>query len=104
MEPLLALCNHLLAAALAERDTFGAVRVARVELAQDGLLLHAHLFHAQWRGEALLRLVAEPPEDGRQRLRLTVERWPETLPAALEPLRSVLERARLILELDFSAS
>lgn len=102
MSTLLEMLNHLIGAALAERDTYGALQVHRAWLEPDGLRVRATVAHPSCRGEVVLHLVAEPPQGSRQALRVVVERWPETLPPALDSLRGVLEKARLHLELDFS--
>jgi hypothetical protein len=50
----------------------------------------------------VLRLRAEPAQGERQDLLLTLEQPPAHWGAGVEPLRRVLERARLRLELDFT--
>ncbi|MDH5753367.1 MAG: hypothetical protein OEZ59_13235, partial [Deltaproteobacteria bacterium] len=58
------------------------------------------LSHRDWNGDVVLRVNVEA-RGATQVLRLTVEQWPQRMPAALESLRTVLQSARLTLELDF---
>lgn len=100
MNGLLEALNHLLTAAVARQGAGGAVQVRAVTLEPEGLRAVLRLDHAQWRGEAVVRLRAGPRRGREQTLQLMVERWPETLPAALEPLRAMLERARVTVALE----
>ncbi len=109
MNPLLELLDRLIAQALAEQVPAaprGALQVCRVTLDEDGARIVAELRPPAGEGELVLRLRAEPPrgERGeRQHLLLTIEQGPQRWAPGLEPFRRVLERARLRLELDFSA-
>jgi len=102
VSPLLDVLNRLLGEALAQHAPRGAVQVRSVVLDDDGAHAVLQLLPPAGSGEVVLRLRAEPPEGPRQHLVLTVERGPARWPAALEPFRRVIERARLRLELDFS--
>jgi hypothetical protein len=105
MHPLIEMANHLLAAALAEADQPGALRVRTCRLDETGLRVSAWIDHPRAFGEVVLALRVDPPAGPhglRQTLRLTVERWPDRLPPVLQALRGVLEKARFTLELDFA--
>lgn len=105
MHPLIEMANHLLATVLAGIDPQGVLRVRTCQLDEAGVRLSAWIDHPEASGEVVLALHVDPPAGPhglRQTLRLTVERWPERLPPALEALRGVLEKARLTLELDFT--
>ena len=102
MNPLLDLLNRLLAEYLAQHLPPGVVQLRSVVLDEGGAHVVAQLLPPAGSGEVVLRLRAEAPRGAEQALVLTVERSPETWPAALEPFRRVIERARLRLELDFA--
>lgn len=105
MHPLIEMANNLLATTLAGAGQPGALRVKTCQLDESGLRISAWIDHSKASGEVVLALRVDPPTGPRglqQALRLTVERWPERLPPALEALRGVLEKARLTLELDFT--
>jgi len=107
MNPLLELINRLLGEALVEAGgealgkAGGALRVRAVVLDEAGARIVAELGPALGTGELVLRLQADPPAGERQVLRLHIEQGPAHWTPALEPLRRVLERARLALHLDF---
>ncbi|HEX7926677.1 MAG TPA: hypothetical protein VF678_03735 [bacterium] len=105
MHPLIEMANHILATALAQAGTSDTVRVRNVQFDDAGLRISAWLDHPKASGEVQLALRVDPPtgpEGQQQTLRLVVERWPDKLPSALEPLRRVLEKAKVKVELDFS--
>lgn len=105
MHPLIEMANHLIATALAEVGESDVLRIRGCQLDESGLHVSAWLDHPKASGEVQLSLRVDPPEGPRglqQTLRLVVERWPDRLPTGMEPLRRVLEKARLKLELDFS--
>jgi hypothetical protein len=105
MHPLIEMANHLIATALAQAGQSDVLRIRSCQLDEGGLHVSAWLDHPQVAGEVQLALRVDPPagpEGQHQTLRLVVERWPDRLPPALEPLRKVLEKATLKLELDFS--
>ena len=101
MGDMLAMLNHLLAAWLAENGSGEGWRFTEARLDAQGGILRAQLQRGGFDGELVLRLEAEPPQGNRQTLHLRVEQWPAQLPAGLAPFRTVLEKARLHLELDF---
>jgi hypothetical protein len=104
MHPLIEMANHLIATALAQAGQSDTVRVRSFELDEGGLRISAWLDHPKASGEVQLALRVDPPtgpEGLQQTLRLVVERWPDKLPPALEPLRRVLEKAKLKVEFDF---
>ena len=103
MGDVLAMLNHLLSAWLAEKGSGEGWRFTEVRLDAQGGVIRAQLSRGGFDGEIVLRLDAEPMQDGRQTLRLRVEQWPAQLPAGLRPFRRVLEKTRLRLELDFNA-
>ncbi len=102
MKDLLSMFNNLLSAWLAEHGGSGNLQVLEIKLDSQGGLVLGRLEYKDWRGDVVLRFHTEAPQGTRQIVRLTVERWPEKMPAAIEPFRRVLETARLQLELDFS--
>jgi hypothetical protein len=117
VNPLLELLNAVLGETLAQPAPEGAaqgapggsgggqaaaaLQVRSVVLDDTGARIVLSLQGPAGAGELVLRLQAEPPQGERQTLGLAVEQPPERWPAALEPFRRVLERARLRLELDF---
>ncbi len=101
MGGLLEMLNHLAATWLAGQQSGGAWRFTEISLDAEGGLLRGEVRQGGFAGEVALRIVAEPPIEGRQTLHLKVERWPDAMPAGLEPFRGVLVKARLSLELDF---
>jgi hypothetical protein len=104
MHPLIEMANHLIATALAGAGEGGALRVRSCALDEGGLRLSAWVDHPSAAGEVRIVLRVDPPQGDRglqQTVRLVVEQWPDRLPAALEPLRRVLQKATLKLELDF---
>lgn len=104
MGGLLAMLNHLAATWLAGHAGAGAGwRFTDITLDAQGALLRAEISQGGFAGEVQLRLVAGEGAAGRQSLQMKVERWPETIPPALEPFRKMLETARLTLELDFNS-
>lgn len=102
MNPLLEVLNRLLAEALADPASQGAVQVRSVLLDAEGARIEAQLRPPAGEGELVLRLRVESPQGEAQTLLLTLERGPERWAPALEPFRRMLERSRLRLELDFS--
>jgi hypothetical protein len=107
VNPLLELLNRVLGEALdpalAGEVALGrGVQVRSVVLDEQGARIVLLLQPPAGEGELVLRLQAEPPQGERQSLALTLEQPPPHWHPALEPLRRVLERARLRLELDFS--
>ena len=100
MSTLLTALNHLLGTALAGQGGQGAFVVRSLALEADGARLIARVDHPLCQGEVVLRLKIEPPQGGRQALRLELERAPEGLASALEPFRALLASARLSLEID----
>ena len=102
MGDVLAMLNHLLAAWLAEKGSGEGWQFTEVRLDAQGGVIRAQLSRGGFDGEIVLRLDADPLQDGRQTLRLRVEQWPTQLPDALRPFRAVLEKARVHLELDFN--
>jgi hypothetical protein len=104
MHPLIEMANHLIAAALAEGGAAGPVRVRSCVLDDAGIRLSVWLDHPGASGEARLNVLVAPTPGaapGRHTVRIAIERWPERLPGWVEPLRRILERAKLNLELDF---
>jgi hypothetical protein len=98
------MANHLIAAALAEAGESERLRIRSMQVDESGLRISAWLDHPKASGEVQLALRVDPPSGPKglqQTVRLVVERWPDRLPKALEPLRTVLEKAKLKLELDF---
>jgi hypothetical protein len=102
MGGLLAMLNHLAATWLARQEAGAAWRFTEIALDAQGGTVRAEVAQGGFAGQVLLRLEADPPQDGRQTLHLKVEQWPATMPPALEPFRRVLQKARLNLELDFN--
>ena len=102
MGDVLTMLNHLLAAWLAENGSGEGWRFTEVRLDAQGGVLRADLSRGGFSGEIVLRLDADPAQGARQTIHLRVEQWPATLPGALTPFRTLLEKARLHLELDFS--
>lgn len=102
MGGLLAMLNHLAATWLAGQEAGAAWRFTEIALDAQGGIVRAEVATAGFAGQVVLRLMAGPPQDGRQSVYLAVEQWPATMPPALEPFRRVLEKARLTLELDFT--
>ena len=104
MHPLIEMANHLLAAALAQAGESDRLRIRNVQMDESGLRLIAWLDHPKASGEVQLSLRVDPPTGPRglqQTVHVVVERWPDHLPKALEPLRTVLDKAKLRLDLDF---
>ncbi len=103
MADVLAMLNHLLAAWLVENGSGEGWRFTELRLDAQGGVIRANLGLGGFEGEIVMRLDADPPSDGRQTLHLRVEQWPNQLPGGLAPFRTVLEKARLRLELDFNS-
>ena len=101
MSDLLTMANHLLAAWVAGQSAGGVWQTREFRVDSTGATLIGQLTHASWRGDVIVRANVEPAQGLRQTIRLTVEQWPQHMPAALEPLRAALKTARLTLELDF---
>jgi hypothetical protein len=102
MHPLIETANHILGEALRRVPGGGTVRIRSCELDEAGFKVSAWLDHPQASGELVLRLRIDPPSAAlTQAVHIAVERWPERLPPALEPLRAVAEKATLRLDLDF---
>lgn len=102
MADVLTMLNHLLVAWLEENGGGEGWRFTELRLDAQGGVIRARLSLGGFEGEIVIRLDADPPSDGRQALHLRVEQWPAQLPRALAPFRTVLEKARLRLELDFN--
>jgi len=100
MSEVLEFFNHLLGVWLQARGHLPGVTLHRLTLEPEGARLAGRLEHPLARGDFALRLQVAAPREGRQRLHLSVEQWPEHLPEGLEPFRRLLETARLHLELD----
>lgn len=101
MSGLLAMLNNLVAAWLTQQATSASgVTLNGVELDPQGGLVALWVERDGFRGEALLRVMVEAPRETRYTVRLAVERWPEKMPPALEPLRKLLDSARLQLDFD----
>lgn len=104
MSDLVTMLNHLAAAWLAEQTPgVGGLELRQIELDGQGGRLALRVDWEGFRGELLLRLHVEPAQGTRHTLRFEIERWPERMPAGLEPLRRVIETARIRVELDFGA-
>ena len=101
MSDLLQMANHLLTAWLSGQPAGGAWQTREIRLDGEGGTIIGQLTHAHWSGDVVVRVNIEPAQGRQQTLRLTVEQWPQRMPAALEALRDVLQSARLTLELDF---
>ena len=101
MTPLLDLLNRLVSEALARHTPPGAVQVRNVVLDDDGAHIVLQLLPPAGTGEVVLRLEVAAAAGERQDLVLSLERGPEPWPQALAPFRTLIERARLRLELDF---
>jgi hypothetical protein len=105
MHPLIEMANHVIAAALAAAGQGGALRVRSCALDESGARISAWLDHPAAAGEVRLALRIDPPQGTaglQQAVCLTVEQWPDHLAPALEPLRRVLQKAKLTVDLDFS--
>lgn len=105
MTLLLDAMEHLLAAALAERLRRAApdapLALSRVTLEPDGFRAVLRIGPPGAAEECALRGRIEDEHAGRQRVHLTCERLPDSLPESLAAFRALLETARLTLELDF---
>ena len=104
MHPLIEMANHLVAAALAQAGESDRLRIRHVQVDESGLRMIAWLDHPKASGEVHLTLRVDPPtgpQGLQQTVHLVVDRWPDHLPKALEPLRRVLEKAKVRVELDF---
>ena len=102
MGGLLDMLNHLAATWVARQNAGAAWRFTEIALDAQGGTVRVEVAQGGFAGQAVLRIVADPPQEGRQTLRLKVEQWPATMPEGLEPFRNMLEKARLNLELDFN--
>ena len=102
MSGLIGLLNALAQAALAEQPEGAALRVRTISLEGEGGHLQGRIDHTTATGEFTLRFTVEAPQGAHQSIQIVVEQWPEQLPPALEPFRTLLTRARLRLDLDFT--
>ena len=102
MSGLIGLLNALAQAALEDQPEGAALRVRAVSLDGQGGHVQGRIDHAEAAGEFSLRFTVDAPQGKQQSVQLVVEQWPERLPPALETFRTLLERARLRLDLDFT--
>jgi hypothetical protein len=96
--------NHLIAAILEE----SASHSGRTSLVIDGVAVDAAscriaggIRTPDGVDRFVLRVEVTPPQGAKQSLRVRVEQWPAHLPALLEWVRPLLERAELGMDLDF---
>jgi len=105
MHPLIEMANHIVAAILAEGTGSGPFRLRSCALDDAGMRLSAWLDHPLVAGEMVVQVLVRSEvglDAGHQTIRVSVEKWPERLTSWIEPLRMVLEKAHLNLELDLS--
>ncbi|MDH4247913.1 MAG: hypothetical protein OEW39_08855 [Deltaproteobacteria bacterium] len=85
---------------MAGQRGLGAVVVRSLTLEPEGARLVARVDHSLCRGEVVLRLRIEPPRQGRQTLRVVLERGPEGVAEVLEPFRGIFASAQMNLEIE----
>jgi len=103
MQGLLGMLNNLAQAWIRQNPGGeGTFVLQQVELLEDGLRVVGLVNHPEMRGEVAVRLTVISEAQARQVLHVRVERLPAEMNGQLGAFRSLVEKAGLSLQLDFS--